>query len=88
MERDIDRVIAAIQKRVPDMECEQLVVKYPGADDDGLWFFKLPARGTRVQVESWNGMCPLLVEGETEAARITAATVEEATEMVVAWLAP
>jgi len=36
--RNIDEVIEAVRRRLPDVTCEQLKKTHP-ADDDGLWFF-------------------------------------------------
>ncbi|HKQ08669.1 MAG TPA: hypothetical protein VJ464_26340, partial [Blastocatellia bacterium] len=32
------------------------------ADDDGIWWFKLPSIGADIQIESTYGNCPFLVE--------------------------
>ena len=34
---DIERVVAALRARWPDIPIEQLRVRHPDADDDGLW---------------------------------------------------
>ena len=43
MHRDIDTVIAELQRAHPSIACEQLRVTHP-TDDDGLWFFTHPDR--------------------------------------------
>jgi hypothetical protein len=81
MDRDIDRLIAALPHRWPGIKCEQLRVVHPGVDDDGLWFFAHPAGHGEVQVESSTGAAPFLIEGD-RGSRATAATVSEAEEIV------
>lgn len=86
--RDIDRIITAARKRLPDLLVEQHQQSWPG-DDDGLWFFSLPGIAKDIQLESPSGMCPFIVEhgdmkSSTEAQ--TARSVEEAIEKVVAYL--
>jgi hypothetical protein len=41
--RDIDQIIQLMMNRFPAAKIQQLKVLHPGADDDGLWFFKQPA---------------------------------------------
>ena len=86
MERDIDRVIAALQRSFPGILCEQLRVAHPGADDDGIWYFTHPGVGLEVQLESADGRLPFLVEGTDSSARDTARTLEEAVGLVAARL--
>jgi hypothetical protein len=82
MDRDIDRVIAVLRHRFPELTCEQLRVAHPGADDDGLWFFRHPPAAVEVQLESSEGNVPFLVEGTDSEARDTAHTVDEAVALV------
>ncbi|HEY6467549.1 MAG TPA: hypothetical protein VIY69_16225 [Candidatus Acidoferrales bacterium] len=74
--RDVDKVIAAIKRLSPDVCVEQLKVLHPGADDDGIWFFAVPASGLEVQIESPDGMCPFLVETNENDERLTTASAE------------
>ena len=85
MHRDIDTVIAELQRTHPSSACEQLRVTHP-ADDDGLWFFSHPDRPGEVQLESSNGKVPFLVERTESPARDTAHSVEQAVALVVARL--
>jgi len=63
--RDIEHIIRSIK------------VRHPGADDDGLWFFRQPESPFGVQIESAVGMCPFLVEtDETPDRRITNSVAE------------
>jgi len=83
MSRDIETVIAELRRTFPELACEQLRVAHPGADDDGLWFFSHPGRKAEVQLESWTGNVPFLVEGDDSNVCDTARTVEEAVALVV-----
>jgi hypothetical protein len=84
--RDIDQVIAGLRRRHPDLRIEQLRVTHP-ADDDGIWFFKLPSTEIEVQLESSTGSCPFLVESSRSPERQHAATIVEAINMVSTVLA-
>lgn len=86
MNRDIDRVIAELQRAFPNIACEQLRVAHPGADDDGVWFFTHPEGRGEVQLESETGNLPFAIEGDDSPARDTARTVGEAAERVAARL--
>ena len=57
MPRDIDHIIERLKAELPGVEVTQLKVKHP-ADDDGLWFIKIPGRSGNVQIESSDGSCP------------------------------
>ncbi len=84
--RDIDTIIAHMTAKHPRLHVEQLKVKHPGADDDGLWFFNHPDSTFEVQLESSHGTFPFVVETNrhTECAR--AYTVIEAIELIEGWL--
>ena len=84
--RDIDAIIARLLVAHPDISAEQLTVLHPGADDDGLWFFRHPATDVEVQLESSTGICPFLFESSGSADRLTAGTVEQAIAFVAAGL--
>ena len=79
--RDIDHVIKKIQLGHPAVEVQQLKVSHPG-DDDGLWYFEQPGSEYDVQVESWNGMCPFVIETDENDARLTANSIDETVEAV------
>ena len=64
MLRDIDQLIAQVRRDYPDVAVEQLQIAHPGADDDGLWFFRHPSTSNEVQVESSTGAAPFLVTYE------------------------
>ena len=84
--RDIDVIIARLRVAYPDISAEQLTVLHPGADDDGLWYFRHPATGAEVQLESSTGTCPFLFERSGSTDRLTAGTVEQAIAFVVTGL--
>jgi hypothetical protein len=86
MHRDIDTVIAELQRAYPRILCKQLRVARPGADDDGLWFFTHPDGRGEVQVESSTGQAPFLIEGTESAARDNALTIDQAVALVAARL--
>jgi len=83
--RDIDEVIQEVRRRLPGVKCEQLKTKHP-LDDRGLWFFDLPETKRTVQVQSWNGMCPFLIEGDDASHRGESDDIRETVEFVVIWL--
>lgn len=80
--RDIDQIIQTLKATHPGITQEQLRVLHPGADDDGLWFFRHPASPTEVQLASSTGQCPFLFETDAHDAPATAATVAEAVSLV------
>ena len=84
--RDIDAIIAKLHLAYPDISAAQLTVLHPGADDDGLWFFRHSTTDVEVQLESSTGTCPFLFESTGSADRRTADTVEQAVAFVVAGL--
>jgi hypothetical protein len=81
--RDIDLIIEKVKQRFPEVEVEQLKVKFP-ADDDGLWYFYMP-EAKWVQIESPYGMCPFIVETHrlTGLNQRKANTVDEVAEMII-----
>lgn len=86
--RDIDQIIEGVKRQLPDVEVEQMHKCFP-ADDDGLWWFRLPGVKKDIQIESSYGVCPFIVEHDdmkssTEAA--TARTPDEAVAMIVGYL--
>jgi hypothetical protein len=85
---DIDRVIDVVAAELPDLSVVQHHDAWP-ADDEGVWFFRLPHVITDIQLESSTGMCPFTVEhsGMPSAADAwSAASIEEAAQMVVGYL--
>ncbi len=82
MKRDIDLIMERLTATIPCVRIEQLKVKHPGADDDGLWFINIPDRGGQVQIESSDGICPFLIESNFNNERFDAHAVEEVVAMV------
>jgi hypothetical protein len=64
MLRDIDQILELLRREIPGVEITQLQVSHPGADDDGLWFVRVPGRKEEVQIESSSGNCPFLIESD------------------------
>ena len=60
--RDVDRIIDLVRCELPGAEVQQLQVKHPEADDDGLWFFWFPGVSKGIQIESSTGTCPFVIE--------------------------
>jgi hypothetical protein len=81
--RDIEHIIQAITAACPSVTVRQLEVLHPGADDDGLWFFKGPGSKFEVQIESPNGMCPLLIESDEGDFRFNSNSVQGAVETLL-----
>jgi hypothetical protein len=80
--RDIDQIMHVLLQTIPGIRLKQLVVRHPGVDDDGLWFFTHPESVYEVQLESSDGMCPFLVETNENSTRMQVYTVHEAAELV------
>src|SRR5262249_33445689 len=87
--RDIDRVIAAVKARLPEVVVWQMHKRHPG-DDDGIWWFALPDIDRDIQLESSFGTCPFLVETAEQSSYDArhAPSVDEAVELVVGYLEP
>ena len=68
--KDIDLIIEKVKEHLPKVEVEQLKVKFP-ADDDGIWFFRLPDVKQNIQIESSYGLCPFLLLKLTNKAQMT-----------------
>lgn len=83
--RDIDLVARELRTLFPDISIEQIRVEHPGADDDGLWFFRHPSSPIEAQLESTFGACPFLFESDTRPP-VQATTALDAVRMVSAAL--
>jgi len=77
MQRDIDLITQQLTVDIPGVRIEQLKVRHPGADDDGLWFINVQDHENEVQIESSEGMCPFLIESDLNNDRFYGHTVEE-----------
>jgi hypothetical protein len=84
--RDIDAIANALIQAHPGLRVTQLRVPHPGADDDGLWFFKHPSSQVEVQLESSTGNCPFLMESDANSERLAASTAQEAVALVASAL--
>lgn len=88
MERDIDRIVAAVKAKLPDAEFHQHQVTHPG-DDDGVWYFYFPGGDSYVQIDSTYGQCPFLVDDSecmTPLAAKWVDSVEGVTGLIVKFL--
>jgi hypothetical protein len=77
MRRDIDLILEQLTANIPGIHIEQLRVRHPGADDDGLWFINIQGREEQVQIESSEGICPFLIESDFSNERLYGHTVQE-----------
>ena len=77
MQRDIDLIREQLTATIPGIHIEQLKVKHPGVDDDGLWFIDIQDREQQVQIESSEGMCPFLIESDFSNERFYGHTIDE-----------
>jgi hypothetical protein len=80
--RDIDQIIASLSTELPRIRPQRLEVSHPGADDDGLWFLRIPGRKGDVQVESSYGTCPFLIEADFMEERFMGKDVDEVIRIV------
>jgi hypothetical protein len=80
--RDIDLIIEQLNTEIPGVQIEQLKVRHPGADDDGLWFIVIPGRQKYIQVESSSGNCPFLIESTFNDERFSGSNISEVVEKV------
>jgi hypothetical protein len=83
MQRDIDLIVERLTANIPGTHIEQLNVRHPGADDDGLWFINVQDQAGQVQIESADGMCPFLIESDFSNERFHGHTVEEVIAVVI-----
>ncbi len=84
--RDIDQIIVAVKQHIPEIIISQLQTRH-ASDDNWLWWFGVPEGSHNVQIESANGVCPFLIETDTDQPR-TAYSVDETVQMIVAYLMP
>jgi hypothetical protein len=90
MAHEIERVIADVRRLIPEVEIVQMQRTHD-ADDDGLWWFKIPGVKEDIQIESSNYNCPFLVEHDSmknSSAAITCRSVEETVQTIVSYLLP
>ena len=85
---DIEAVIDGVRAVVPYVVVVQMHRTHP-ADDDGLWWFRLPDISRDIQLESSTYDCPFIVEHDDMASSsqaLTAHSVPEAVAAVVSYL--
>ena len=82
MARDIDHIIERLGTEIPRVQITQLRVSHPGADDDGLWFIRIPGRAEEVQRESPHGSCPFLIESDFTTERLQGDSIDEVVSTV------
>ena len=70
MSRDIDHIIERLKTELPGVQDTQMQVAHPGADEDGLWFVRIPGQAEEVQIE-------FLIESDLGHERHHGPTVEE-----------
>jgi hypothetical protein len=80
--RDIERIIDIVRIRHPEIAINQLQVRHPGIDDDGLWFFTKPTSPIGIQLESSSGNCPFIIETDANNIALTATSVEQAIQII------
>jgi hypothetical protein len=86
MTPDLKQIIDGVVAELPDMQREQLAVKFP-ADDDGLWFFwRHGGRTDQVQIESSTGACPFLIETNRDNERRSGDTPDEVVRTIAGLL--
>src|SRR4051812_16251057 len=84
----IEAVIRGVRSALPNVEVVQMHPTHP-ADDDGLWWFRLPGISKDIQLESSTYDCPFIVEHDDMASTseaLTAHSVPEAVSFVVSYL--
>jgi hypothetical protein len=82
MPRDIDHIIERLKAQLAGVQVAQLQVTHPEADDDGVWFIKIPGRDGEVQIESSNGSCPFLIQSDLSDDRIYVRSIDEVVQKV------
>jgi len=82
MLHDIDQIIERLKTEIPGVQVSQLQVTHPGADDDGLWFIRIPGRAEEVQIESSHGSFPFLIESDFSAERLHGHSIDEVVSTV------
>jgi len=81
-QRDIDYIIKTLEARVPDVIVVQMNKVHP-ADDDNLWWFRVPNERRDIQIESPTGNCPFIVECSDDKSSSDARTGHTTGEVVL-----
>lgn len=85
---DIEAIISGVRSAIPDVEVVQMHKTHP-ADDDGLWWFRLPGISRDIQIESSIYECPFLVEHDdmqSTSDAFSVQTVPDAVDAIVLYL--
>jgi len=88
MRHDIESIIDGVRRLIPEVEVVQMH-KIHAADDDGLWWFRLPGRRRDIQIESWTYDCPFLIEHDdmkSSSDALTGHSVSETVQIVTKYL--
>jgi hypothetical protein len=88
MGRHIDQITSSVRSKFPDVRIVQMTKTHP-ADDDGIWWFRLPGKEKDIQIESSSGNCPFIVESDddpTVSDARSAKTVEDVVAIVCGFL--
>lgn len=88
MKTDADRVIDRIKTQIPDVSVIQMHKSLP-ADDDGLWWFRIPETDKDIQIESSTYNLPFLIEHSdmaTSSEALTSHSIEETVQIVIDYL--
>jgi hypothetical protein len=72
----IEQLIPAIKAALPGVQVKQLQTSLP-ADDDGLWFVTHPAYDVEINLESFTGEFPFLIENSRNDTRVTTNDIDE-----------
>lgn len=85
---DIEAILIGVRSVLPNVEVVQMRRTHP-ADDDGLWWFRLPQIRRDIQLESSTYDCPFIIEhsdmvSASEAVRVC--SVSEAVLAIVTYL--
>ena len=85
---DIETIISEVRAALPAVHVVQMHRTHP-ADDDGLWWFRLPEVRPDIQIESSTYDCPFRVEHSdmaTSAEAFAVHSVPEAVHALVSYL--
>jgi hypothetical protein len=82
---DLDGIIRMVRERVPDVEWWQLSVAH-AADDDGIWFFRIPGTGHEIQILSSWATCPFEIDATHNKEQRTESTPAAVADAIVEWL--
>jgi hypothetical protein len=84
VKRDIDEIIEAVTRELPNVKVSQYRPPLP-ADDDGIWWFSLPGVVKNVHVESSYGACPFVIETDEQSSgdALRASSISDAVGFIV-----